>query len=115
MDPVPAFRNHLPVQIRFGEGTIGALGEVVAGEGAGRAFLVMDRSEEHTSELQSRQYIVCRLLLEKKTNQVKLITCRIYTSFISFFSTVNTSESHFPPYIALCTPPDTTTSPQLFF
>src|SRR5947209_11313609 len=25
-----------------------------------------DRSEEHTSELQSRQYIVCRLLLEKK-------------------------------------------------
>src|SRR3712207_8349514 len=28
--------------------------------------LKYDRSEEHTSELQSRQYIVCRLLLEKK-------------------------------------------------
>src|SRR3712207_8376158 len=27
---------------------------------------VEDRSEEHTSELQSRQYLVCRLLLEKK-------------------------------------------------
>src|SRR3712207_8319260 len=27
------------------------------------------RSEEHTSELQSRQYLVCRLLLEKKTRQ----------------------------------------------
>src|SRR3712207_8312283 len=27
------------------------------------------RSEEHTSELQSRQYLVCRLLLEKKNNQ----------------------------------------------
>src|SRR5258707_7333386 len=27
-----------------------------------------DRSEEHTSELQSRQYLVCRLLLEKKKN-----------------------------------------------
>src|SRR3712207_7402653 len=27
---------------------------------------VMSRSEEHTSELQSRQYLVCRLLLEKK-------------------------------------------------
>src|SRR3712207_7965392 len=27
------------------------------------------RSEEHTSELQSRQYLVCRLLLEKKKNQ----------------------------------------------
>src|SRR3712207_8764833 len=29
---------------------------------------VVDRSEEHTSELQSRQYLVCRLLLEKKKN-----------------------------------------------
>src|SRR3712207_8118117 len=28
------------------------------------------RSEEHTSELQSRQYLVCRLLLEKKNNHV---------------------------------------------
>src|SRR3712207_8653510 len=28
------------------------------------------RSEEHTSELQSRQYLVCRLLLEKKTNTI---------------------------------------------
>src|SRR3712207_8583920 len=40
-----------------------------------RAFLRMqfdaqrgERSEEHTSELQSRQYLVCRLLLEKKKN-----------------------------------------------
>src|SRR3712207_8128684 len=34
------------------------------------------RSEEHTSELQSRQYLVCRLLLEKKnkhTNSVSII------------------------------------------
>src|SRR3712207_8802412 len=31
------------------------------------------RSEEHTSELQSRQYLVCRLLLEKKTiNMISL-------------------------------------------
>mgnify|MGYP000515767226 CR=1 FL=1 len=29
----------------------------------------LDRSEEHTSELQSPMYIVCRLLLEKKTNR----------------------------------------------
>src|SRR3712207_7615207 len=28
----------------------------------------VDRSEEHTSELQSRQYLVCRLLLEKKNS-----------------------------------------------
>src|SRR3712207_8791001 len=30
---------------------------------------VDDRSEEHTSELQSRQYLVCRLLLEKKKKE----------------------------------------------
>src|SRR3712207_8265853 len=30
--------------------------------------LLAQRSEEHTSELQSRQYLVCRLLLEKKNN-----------------------------------------------
>src|SRR3712207_8958225 len=32
----------------------------------GALMSVSDRSEEHTSELQSRQYLVCRLLLEKK-------------------------------------------------
>src|SRR3712207_8039290 len=31
------------------------------------------RSEEHTSELQSRQYLVCRLLLEKKKNVFEVI------------------------------------------
>src|SRR3712207_7004396 len=31
------------------------------------------RSEEHTSELQSRQYLVCRLLLEKKNHQYHYI------------------------------------------
>src|SRR3712207_6892198 len=31
--------------------------------------LPVPRSEEHTSELQSRQYLVCRLLLEKKKTQ----------------------------------------------
>src|SRR3712207_7906470 len=30
------------------------------------------RSEEHTSELQSRQYLVCRLLLEKKKKDINL-------------------------------------------
>src|SRR3712207_8987804 len=34
--------------------------------GGGHRHLPGDRSEEHTSELQSRQYLVCRLLLEKK-------------------------------------------------
>src|SRR5476651_2833748 len=35
------------------------------------------RSEEHTSELQSRQYLVCRLLLEKKKKQYTTITNEI--------------------------------------
>src|SRR3712207_8780393 len=33
------------------------------------------RSEEHTSELQSRQYLVCRLLLEKKKNRMPYSSC----------------------------------------
>src|SRR3712207_7176184 len=33
------------------------------------------RSEEHTSELQSRQYLVCRLLLEKKNTSWKSCPC----------------------------------------
>src|SRR5438445_4480282 len=40
------------------------------GVGAGRP-----RSEEHTSELQSRQYLVCRLLLEKKKKRGQTRQC----------------------------------------
>src|SRR3712207_8402902 len=47
------------VQMGFG---IGAVFDPFTGAQTGR-------SEEHTSELQSRQYLVCRLLLEKKTKQ----------------------------------------------
>src|SRR5258707_11578743 len=36
-----------------------------------------ERSEEHTSELQSRQYLVCRLLLEKKKKQNKEVKCTV--------------------------------------
>src|SRR2546429_2849668 len=35
----------------------------------GREFECLQRSEEHTSELQSRLHLVCRLLLEKKKKQ----------------------------------------------
>src|SRR5947209_9801164 len=38
-----------------------------------RAGAARVRSEEHTSELQSRQYLVCRLLLEKKKEILKTI------------------------------------------
>src|SRR5690606_24471780 len=36
---------------------------------ASHTFNLLDRSEEHTSELQSRENLVCRLLLEKKKNK----------------------------------------------
>src|SRR3712207_8272867 len=41
------------------------------------------RSEEHTSELQSRQYLVCRLLLEKKNNAPisRLVTVPQFLAF----------------------------------
>src|SRR3712207_6955189 len=41
-----------------------------AGVAAAASFRPPRRSEEHTSELQSRQYLVCRLLLEKKTKHI---------------------------------------------
>src|SRR5690554_7465724 len=38
-------------------------------------FTLLGRSEEHTSELQSRPHLVCRLLLEKKKKQQQCICC----------------------------------------
>src|SRR5947209_18261981 len=46
------------------------------------------RSEEHTSELQSRQYLVCRLLLEKK----KMILTHVFPLLIAQHDT--THEAH---------------------
>src|SRR3712207_8782346 len=41
-------------------------GDDVTCSGSATGYAASNRSEEHTSELQSRQYLVCRLLLEKK-------------------------------------------------
>src|SRR3712207_7873156 len=43
-----------------------------------------ERSEEHTSELQSRQYLVCRLLLEKKKNQNICDTIPLSNAVVSY-------------------------------
>src|SRR3712207_7029548 len=43
-------------------------------DGVPCAHPAVPRSEEHTSELQSRQYLVCRLLLEKKKKPITHIT-----------------------------------------
>src|SRR3712207_8329375 len=43
-------------------------------------FALLERSEEHTSELQSRQYLVCRLLLEKKKTETSTTCLTLRTS-----------------------------------
>src|SRR3712207_7425641 len=63
----------LPAPYLGQEGRAGAaarVGEEQNDRLAGGAQGVEGRSEEHTSELQSRQYLVCRLLLEKKLPQL---------------------------------------------
>src|SRR3712207_8213801 len=49
---------------------------VVGGDDLAPLAVAQARSEEHTSELQSRQYLVCRLLLEKKTTTADVNECR---------------------------------------
>src|SRR3712207_7420797 len=44
--------------------------QTLTSRGGLRVLRVLRRSEEHTSELQSRQYLVCRLLLEKKKTNI---------------------------------------------
>src|SRR2546422_2170684 len=56
-----------------------ALSEVHRYEGTINQFLG-DRSEEHTSELQSRLHLVCRLLLEKKKKKKKAKTVTIIST-----------------------------------
>src|SRR2546422_2779072 len=46
------------------------------GRGGERAVPEPARSEEHTSELQSRLHLVCRLLLEKKKKDTRVMTIR---------------------------------------
>src|SRR3712207_8946885 len=47
---------------------------ITSSSSLGSISLYVGRSEEHTSELQSRQYLVCRLLLEKKKNNQDYFT-----------------------------------------
>src|SRR3712207_7537982 len=65
----------------LGADLLGGLGRRGGRQGQGTAHAVRlptSRSEEHTSELQSRQYLVCRLLLEKKmTLAASLSTARL--------------------------------------
>src|SRR5687767_15323319 len=77
-DVLPPYRDHL---LRVQQGEIGVTRDTAHGRAAARGEPIADRgarvgcvlraegiarSEEHTSELQSLAYLVCRLLLEKK-------------------------------------------------
>src|SRR5258707_11790050 len=54
-------------------GAIGVATRIPAAQTTRETFdAVYQRSEEHTSELQSRQYLVCRLLLEKKKKKIRI-------------------------------------------
>src|SRR3712207_8671685 len=74
------FRSHDDVGDGLGDGQADVAEHRGLGAGGARERddLPAQRSEEHTSELQSRQYLVCRLLLEKKKNKHNLSThhCR---------------------------------------
>src|SRR5437879_9131788 len=69
------------------------------GRTGGLARRLRVRSEEHTSELQSPMYLVCRLLLEKKNKQVikgtthniatDLQECVVYDGFTDRYSTLH--------------------------
>src|SRR5258707_4626829 len=56
----------------------GKITALIGPNGAGKTTVFNCRSEEHTSELQSRQYLVCRLLLEKKKHLLDDTVCLIF-------------------------------------
>src|SRR3712207_8054045 len=70
------FRSRIEARLDAGDPVVAEGTLALVAEALSRGHLVTiesffaaaaARSEEHTSELQSRQYLVCRLLLEKKT------------------------------------------------
>src|SRR3712207_8064695 len=78
-----SLHDALPISLDGGDGGLRRVLEVAdrvvraahlgTGVGSSGSASVLTRSEEHTSELQSRQYLVCRLLLEKKITNVFVI------------------------------------------
>src|SRR3989440_9340371 len=69
-----ASADHLLAGTELGTGSMRPKVEAAADfvRAGGRRAIIAERSEEHTSELQSRSDLVCRLLLEKKKNNIRL-------------------------------------------
>src|SRR3712207_8652440 len=81
-----SLHDALPISLRVSRASsVSASGRVFArtrpdtlsGKDLMHSKATYPRSEEHTSELQSRQYLVCRLLLEKKKNNHDTLQVRI--------------------------------------
>src|SRR5437660_5018892 len=71
--------DHRAFRLRDHHGRSRALRVIV-----GERHVVAPRSEEHTSELQSRGHLVCRLLLEKKKKErKKVMRCRLESDAIT--------------------------------
>src|SRR5438445_6585203 len=86
------FRSFAALHVVSGRTTVfteGAPGVRIENTRDERRVTAFERSEEHTSELQSRQYLVCRLLLEKKKKKKKKNTKHSPTTK----STTHTSKS----------------------
>src|SRR5205809_3908690 len=89
MIPRPPRSTLFPYTTLFRSGSPGALREVLRrdsrtarGDPSTKTQVIREsRSEEHTSELQSRLHLVCRLLLEKKKRRERLFTQDRVTSF----------------------------------
>src|SRR5206468_6324377 len=74
-----SLRGHVVYPLRAEDGQLlGWIARDPSFEEKERAFLAI-RSEEHTSELQSRSDLVCRLLLEKKKKQHPVTTDALYS------------------------------------
>src|SRR2546429_3181977 len=76
---------------RSGAGQTASLGQAVR-----NFWTVMTRSEEHTSELQSRLHLVCRLLLEKKKKKILHKAIRLQHYFI--IHTALNRRQQLPPH-----------------
>src|SRR3712207_8371639 len=66
--PFGSGAQNVKCRVRHPDKQVSAQDRPIAGDHSGR-------SEEHTSELQSRQYLVCRLLLEKKKTSYLQLAC----------------------------------------
>src|SRR2546422_7568884 len=77
-DRARAFAGYMRIHTLEATGglTYARMGRFVAKPGTPAKLTDGHRSEEHTSELQSRLHLVCRLLLEKKNERHLALTCK---------------------------------------